>query len=185
MWNATITTSHTFLLGGALQHAVLGILGRGLGDAEMAELAPRLLFQQCRRDYLACLLVCLRHYTVQLEDIDIVGAEAAQRVVKARNGALGGAPTLATRNPGLGGDQDIIARDMLDRLADDLFGAIGRGGVEQIDAHVQRLADEGDGLGRALAGAEPEPAEPATAETGDADPELGAAECDIFHDPLL
>ena len=95
--------------------------------------------------------------------------------VETRDGALGGAPTLAARDPGFGGDHDILARDMLDRLADHRFGAVGRGGVEEIDSHVQGLTHEGDGLGRALAGAEPEPAEPATAETGDADPEPGPA----------
>src|SRR3984893_7279763 len=87
------------------------------------------------------------------------------------------------RDPGLGGDDDALARDTLDRLADDRLGAVDRGGVEEIDAQVQGLTDKGDGFGRALAGAEPEPAEAAAAETGDTDLETGPAEVHVIHDP--
>src|SRR5207245_10622784 len=89
----------------------------------------------------------------------------------APDGPLGGAPALAMRDPGLGGDDDALTRNAFDRLADDRLGAVHRGGVEEIDAQVQGLADEGDGFGRALAGAKAEPAEPAAAKTGDADGE--------------
>src|SRR5258708_4110332 len=86
------------------------------------------------------------------------------------------------RDPGLGGDDDALTRNAFDRLADDRLGAVHRGGVEEIDAQVQGLADEGDGFGRALAGAKAEPAEPAAAKTGDADGEPSPAEWHVFHD---
>src|SRR5437660_5886660 len=86
------------------------------------------------------------------------------------------------RDPGLGGHDDALTRNAFDRLADDRLGAVHRGGVEEIDAQVQSLADEGDGFGFALAGAEAEPAEPAAAKTGDADGQPGSAECHVFHD---
>jgi hypothetical protein len=59
-----------------------------------------------------------------------------------------------------------------DRLTEDAFGAVYRGGVEEVDPQIQRLADEGDGFRFALA--EAELVEPAEAELGDADPEPGA-----------
>src|SRR6202022_528337 len=45
------------------------------------------------------------------------------------------------------------------------------------------LTDRGDALGRALPGAEPEPAEAAAAETGDTDLKTGPAEVHVIHDP--
>src|SRR5262249_19742833 len=88
---------------------------------------------------------------------------------------------LTARDPGLGGDHDTVARDALDCLADDALGTVNRGGVEEIDPEIQRLADQGDGFCFALAGPEAEPAEAAAAEPGNADPEPGAAERDVFH----
>src|SRR5262249_31722681 len=74
------------------------------------------------------------------------------------------------------------ARHAFDRLADDVLGVVGRGGVEEIDAHVQGLADKYHGFGPVLPGAEPQPAEAAAAEAGDGDLEPGSAERRIFHD---
>jgi hypothetical protein len=118
---------------------------------------------------------------VQLEDVDVVSTELPQRIVEARHGALRSRATLAAREPGLGGDHDTVAGHAFDRLTDNAFGAVNGGGVEQIDPEIERVADEGDGFRFALAGAETEPAEPAAAEPGDADPEPGAAERDVFH----
>ena len=60
---------------GALDHSVLGIAGRGLGDAEMAELALLLLAQQRRRERLDRMVVGARGDAVQLVDVDVIGAE--------------------------------------------------------------------------------------------------------------
>ncbi len=60
---------------GALRHRVLGVAGRGLGDAEMAELALLLLAQQRRREHMERMVVSARGDAVQLVDIDVIGAE--------------------------------------------------------------------------------------------------------------
>ncbi len=70
---------------------------------------------------------------------------------------------------------------LLIELADNFFGAVDRGRVEQIDPQVQGLADQSDGFGLALAGSEAEAAEAAAAEAGDADPKPGSAERHVFH----
>ena len=60
-----------------LQHPVFGVLRSGLGDAEMAELSFGFLLQKRRRDHVARLLVSFGQDAVQLEDVDVVGAEPA------------------------------------------------------------------------------------------------------------
>src|SRR5215469_7911088 len=111
----------------------------------------------------------------------MIGAELLERAVEARHGALRGRPVLAARDPRFGRDYDIVALDALDRPADYAFGAIDSGGVEQIDPEIERLPHQSHRLGLTLAGPEPEPAEAAAAEPGDADPEPGTAERDVFH----
>ena len=124
----------------ALQHLVLGVAGAGLGDAEMADLALGLFPQQRRRDLVAGPVVSLRRNAVQLENVDAIDAEQPERIVEAGHGAVGGGgPTRAAGNPGLGGDHDLVARHSLQRLAQDLFGAVDGGGVEQIDPEVEGL----------------------------------------------
>ena len=101
----TSTSSST----GALQHLVLGVVGGGLGDAEMAELPLRLLLQEGGCDHLARLLISLGCHTVQLEDVDVVGTEPAQRawrLVTARAAARRPSPCP---DPRLGGDEDSVA----------------------------------------------------------------------------
>jgi hypothetical protein len=118
---------------------------------------------------------------VQLEDVNIVGAELLERIVEARHRVRGGGTALAQRDPRLGRDHDTVARNGLDRLANDAFRAVDRGGVEQIDPEIERLAHERHGFRLALAGPEPEPAEAAAAQPGDADHEPGAAEPNVLH----
>jgi hypothetical protein len=67
------------LVDGAQQHLVRGIARAGLGDGEVAQLALLLLAQQ-GGDELGDGVVVLRgRQAVQVEDVDVVGAEAAQR----------------------------------------------------------------------------------------------------------
>ncbi len=91
----------------------------------------------------------------------------------------GAAPTA--RDPRLGGDHHLIARHRLQGFAKDRFGAVDGSGVEEIDPEVERLMYEPHRLGLVFAGAQPEPAEPAAAEPGDADFETGPAEYRVFH----
>jgi hypothetical protein len=87
---------------------------------------------------------------VDLVEIDVVGAEAAQAVVDlvedrlARQaGAVGAGPHAVEH---LGGEHDLVAPgEVPDRAADDLLGGavgIGVGRVEEIDAEVDRLLDQ-------------------------------------------
>ena len=166
---------------GAQQHLVFEIVGRGLGDAEEAELSPFLLLQQRRCDHVAHIVVAGGRHGVELEHIDAVDAEFAQRVVEAGDDALRRIALAAAEHRRLGGDHHPIARHALDRLADHALGVIGRGGVEQVHAVVESRMDDRDGAGLGAAGVQPQPAETAAAEAGDADLEFRPAQRGVFH----
>src|SRR5215475_13808900 len=112
---------------------------------------------------------------MELEDVDVIGAQLPERVVEARHRTLGSRAALAVGDPGFGGDHHTVARNSLDCLADHVLCPVNGGGVEQIDPQIQRLMDQRYGLGFAHTGAEPKPAEAGATEPGDADPETGAA----------
>jgi hypothetical protein len=95
--------------------------------------------------------------------------------------ALGRVPFLVAINHRLGGDDDRVARDRLQRLADHRFGSVDRRGVEQVDAEIDRLMDQPGGLVLGLAVRETEPAEAAAAEPRDADLDAGLAERGVLH----
>ncbi|MNT35289.1 hypothetical protein D3C72_1713110 [compost metagenome] len=85
---------------------------------------------------------------MQLHQVDIVGAEAAQRIVDALDqpGARGAGiiRAIAHRQRHLGGDQHIVAPS-LDGRAEHFFGgAVGVdiGRIEQIDAGLDADVDE-------------------------------------------
>jgi hypothetical protein len=89
---------------------------------------------------------------VHLVAVDVVGLQAAQRVLDLghdptpRDPALVG--VVAHRAPELGGQHDVVAA-ALERLADDLLRLAGRvdvGGVDEVDAGVQRGVDDADGV---------------------------------------
>jgi hypothetical protein len=92
---------------------------------------------------------------VDLQQVDIVGAEAAQRVVdRLQNVLARQAPGIgvgAHRQPDLGGDHHLVAPGHGVEVApDDLFGGaegIEVGGVEEVDAGLQRPGDERLGVG--------------------------------------
>jgi hypothetical protein len=81
----------------------------------------------------------------------------------------------------LGADHDILAPHRFDRLAEHLFGAVGRRGVEQIDPELDRLPNDRNRVGLALALRQPQLAEPAAAQPGNADPQSGVAQRCVFH----
>src|SRR5438067_7446652 len=131
------------------------------------------------------MVVDARRDAVQLIDIDVIGAELLQRAVEARDRAFRQRVGVADAERRLGADDDLVARRAGERLAEHRLGAVSGRGVEQIDPEIERGADDRDRVGLALAGAEPQAAEAAAAETGDADLEAGAAECGVFHAPFL
>ena len=129
---------------------------------------------------------------MDLVEVDVVGAEAAEAVVDfgedrfAREaGAVRVGPHAAVD---LGGEHDRIARGhFLEQLADDFFaGAIGVdvGGVEEVDAGVERLLDEGPGFffrQRPGMGAAVGHAVAHAAETDAGDFEAAVAEAGVLH----
>src|SRR6185437_1811019 len=91
-------------------------------------------------------------------------------------------PALAAANDRrLGGDHHTIAWHRLDRLADNVLGAIGRCGVEQVNAVIEGRMDDGDCTGLGATGGQSEPAEPAAAEARDTDLDFCPAQRGIFH----
>ena len=96
---------------------------------------------------------------VHLVEVDAVEAEPAAASSRARGGCWRGAPTLLRQClavvlvPGeaaLGEHVGALrARDLLQRRAHDLLGvpeAVDRGGVDPVDAALDRVADRGDRL---------------------------------------
>jgi hypothetical protein len=118
---------------------------------------------------------------VQLIDVDVLGIELAQRIVERGDGAFGARIRVADIERRLGGDDDLLARNRLERLAEYGLGAVGGGGVEEIDAEIERLMDQRYRLGLAPAAAEAEPTEAPAAEPGDTRPQTGPSEHDVFH----
>src|SRR5262249_33402638 len=72
-----------------------------------------------------------------------------------------------------------------ERLVEHRLSAVRGRGIEQVDAKIERGADDADRMRLVFAGAEPQPAEAAAAETGDTDLEAGAAKRGVIHKPRL
>ena len=85
-------------------------------------------------------------HAVQIEHVDIVGAHQAERIVEARDHALGRRPWPLPRNLRLGGDHDLVARDGLQRTPDHALGAVARRGVDEVDAEPDGLVDQPRGF---------------------------------------
>lgn len=87
---------------------------------------------------------------VDLVEVDVVGAEAAQAVIDLGKDRLarqaGTVRTRAHRVPDLCGDEDVVAvGEVIQRPAQDLFAGTLRvhvRGVEEVDARLDRLLDE-------------------------------------------
>ena len=90
---------------------------------------------------------------------------SAERIVEARDHAL-----AATTTRRCGGPCDLVAITTLSRgsdlsaLPDHALGAIGRRGVDEVDAEIDRLKDQPRRFLLGLAGLEAEPGEAAGAE---------------------
>src|SRR5207253_2380110 len=87
---------------------------------------------------------------VNLVQVDVVGLQAAQRVLDLGYDPAprGASPVwvVAHREAHLGGEDNVIAA-ALEGLADDLFrfaAGVGVGGVDEVDSSVQRAVDDAD-----------------------------------------
>jgi hypothetical protein len=126
-----------------------------VGDAEIAQLAG---LDQVGNGAHGLFQRRIEHGAVEIEQIDVIGAEATQRVFDrldhpfARLAAEVGA--LVVRIGELGGQHPVIAIG-LDALPHDFLGgaiAIDIGGVDEVDALLARLVDDAEGfrIGRLL-----------------------------------
>src|SRR5690606_3610233 len=92
---------------------------------------------------------------LELVDVDVVGAEAAQRALDGSGDPAAGATLqvrpLAHRQTDLGGEDHLVAAP-LERSPDDLLRvAVAVRGVDEVDPRVQRLVDDPDRLVRVVA----------------------------------
>src|SRR5690606_8404623 len=92
---------------------------------------------------------------LELVDVDVVGAEAAQRALDGSGDPAAGATLqvrpLAHRQTDLGGEDHLVAAP-LERSPDDLLRvAVAVRGVDEVDPCVERLVDDPDRLVRVVA----------------------------------
>ena len=171
-------TSHGGFLDRPGQHLLFRIVGARLGDADMAHLALFLELHQRGRQHVAMMVVGRRSDGVEMEDVDVVEAEPPQSRLDAAGHVSAG---VARLEDGLGRDHQLVAVVGPDGGADDLLGAIGLGGVEEIDAEIDGRAHDRHAVVDAGAAAEAQAAVAAAAEAGDADREAGFSEWLVVH----
>ena len=169
---------------GAAQRGVRGVFGVALGDADEADLSRGLFALEHRQVPCDDLVIVFNQKTVNLHDVDDVDPQTAQRPID-------GTRDIRRRNDALvvgvaifGGDQVGIARNAVERLAEQhLALVVDLGGVEQVDAVVQRAPDETPG--RRVRGAAPLPEQARTAGAlrHQRHLEPRATETAIFHVP--
>ena len=121
---------------------------------------------------------------VHLVEVDVVGAQPAQRVLDlAHDPAAGPAAVVglvAHRHEELGGQDDVVAA-ALQGLADDLLGhaaGVDVGGVDEVDPGVEGAVDDPDGVGAVVVAPRPEHHR---AQAQRADRYAGPAEHSVLH----
>ncbi len=184
-----------------LEHVVGEVLGEHLADAEEAELALVAEFVEFGDEGVEAVAEFVGERSVEEIDVDVVGAEAAEGLFEggAELGGLEHGSGVAAEAPVfvgeggcdaegaraadafLGAEDESVSWAALDGAADGVFGAVGLGGVDEVDAEVEGEADEFGGVGFVASGAEAETRWSAAAESGDRDVEGGAAERGAAH----
>ena len=117
--------------------------GGGLGGADRADLAAA---DQVGQRGEGLLDVGVGIGAVQLVEVDVVGPQPPQRVLDGGDDPAPRGPLVVRVLPGraaeLGGEHDVVPA-ALQRLADHLLGvAVGVGGVDEVDACVDRPMDD-------------------------------------------
>src|ERR1700674_3260813 len=131
---------------------------------------------------------------MDLVEVDVVGAEAAQRAVDGVEDVFARQPavirTLAHRKEDLGGDDHLVALgEVAERPPQHLLAGAARvhvGGVEEVHAHLERPADERPALlfrQHPVAPLAAAIAHATEAETGDL--ESGTTQVDVVHGPSV
>ena len=160
------------------EHLLFRIVGARLGDADMAHLALLLELDESGRQDIAMMVVGGWRDGVEMEDVHVVESEAPQRRLHLAGHRLAG---IACVEDGLGRDHQLGAVMGPGGGADDLLGAIGLGGVEEIDAEIDGRAHDRHAVVEARATAQAQAAVAAATEPGDADREAGISEGPVFH----
>ena len=111
MWKPTMKTSQSGVLHRKLEHLVGVVFDRILGDADVLDLALRLLLEAARVRSSPGHGGIGRVNAVQIEHVDVVGAHRAQGIVQTRHHALGRPPFVGAMIEGLGGDHHRMPRD--------------------------------------------------------------------------
>src|SRR5262249_51028639 len=150
---------------------------------DMAHLALLLELHQGRRQHVAMVFVGRRTDGVEMEDVDMVEAEPPQCGLHLARHRLG--RVVAGPEQRLGRDHQPVAVMGADGSADDLLGAIGLGGVDEIDAEIDRRAHHRHAVVEAGAATAAQAAVAAAAQPRDADREPGLSKGPVFHHPLL
>ncbi len=114
-----------------------------------------------------------------MEDVDVVETEPLQRRLDLADHRFG--RLVAAPEDGLGRDDQLVSIVRPHRGTDDLFGAVGLGGVEEIDAEVDRRPGDRHAVVEARTAAEAEAAVAAATKPGDTDLEAGFSEDFVFH----
>ena len=154
---------------------------RVLSQPDVPDLALLFLRNERGRERIQRVIVLVRFHGMQIEHVDVIGAHHAQRIVEAFDHALRRPPFVVAVNGGFGCDHHLVPRDRFERPADHALGVVGRRGVDEVDAELDRLEDEQRGFVLALCRLQPHPGKAAGAETGDADAEPRAAEGGVVH----
>jgi len=154
------------------------------GRADRTDLAAA---DQVRERGQRLLDVCVGVRSVDLVEVDVVGLQAAQRVLdRGHDPAPRGASLIGIvthRATQLGGKDDVAAAS-LERLPHDLFGlAVGVhvGGVDEVDPRVQCFVDDTDGVVVVGVADGPDGPEHHGTERIGTDLDAGAAEGAVLH----
>ena len=76
---------------------------------------------------------------VQLEHVNVVVVELTQGVLEARYDPRRRNGCTAAIDQGFRSDDNAVTRHRFDRFANQRFGAIGSGSIQEIEPHIQRL----------------------------------------------
>jgi hypothetical protein len=164
---------------------VLRVRREHFRDADEPETAP--LAQRGERGIKlrGGVAVVIRVNTVQVQDVHVVGPQALQATLHARGDLVRGREPVLDPRRHLGGQEDALAPGPGQRRADGRLGAVGFGGVDEVDTEGQCFPDHRRGVLLPLARAQPEAAVPAAPEPHHADPQPGAPQNRRVHHSSL
>ena len=153
------------------------------GDLVALSREVRKIFDEGGRQDIAMVLVGRRIDGVEMKDVDVIEAEPPQARIELAGDRLG--RLVAAPEDCLGRDHQLLPVVKPGGRAHNLLGAVGLGGVEEVDTQFDCRAYHRHAVLDAGAAAEAEAAVAAAAEPGDADGESGVSEGTIVHHALL